>query len=169
MKKYIIALLFMFLIGNSFAQYDAVNWGERILFGSQFEDTDSLRLRPFYVGDSLFGTGAKGTLYSDAKFINGSGHEGVYAIAAYFEGISGTSATILLDMRTGHTFYERNTEKVVWNDTWNNIWSCKKDTLYEKKISPADSTWFIQSVMYQYRLTEADADTVKHYITDYMR
>lgn len=165
MKKFLTALLLLFLVGSVFGQYDMTNWGERILFGTQFEDTDSLRLRAFYVTDSLMAD----TLYSSAILISGSGHEGVYSVAAYFEEISGTSASIGVDMRTGHTFYERATERVTWNDTWNNIFTCAKDSLYELYISPSDSTWFMPSTLIQYRLREADADTVKHYFTDYLR
>ncbi len=163
MRKIFIALLFM--VGLVFAQHDnTINWGQKIDFGAQFENTDSLRLKSYYETDTVF----VGTLYSDGLEMPGDGIEGIYHFAAYFDGVSGTSASIGVDVRFAYTFYERDEKNLKWT-AWYNIYSCKKDTLYRLVISPSDSSWFQSGNFRQYRLVEADADTVLHNITDFLR
>jgi len=165
MKKLFVLLAVLLFMGHGFAQFDnAINWGGKIDLGNAFSDTDSLFLIPSTVTDSVMSD----TLFSNALEMKGDGQEGIYEVVAYLDEASGTSASIGVDVRFGYTFYEMNTKNVKWT-TWNNIWSCKKDTLYRVYISPSDSTWFQPANVRQYRLTEADADTVIHNLTDFLR
>ncbi len=167
--KYLFILLIM--MGTVFAQQR--EWSEKIRFGTKFYGTDSLKLKNSV--DSLYASGAKDTLFSDAIAIDGKDLEGIYGISSYFEGISGTSASIILDVRFGVKFIDRYTNtstrnKIRWEGGWHYVWSCKKDTLYRMGIAPTDSSWWNPAATYrQYRLREADADTVFFEVGDFIR
>ena len=167
--KFIVVLLLL----SSFLFAQQREWSEKIRFGTKFYGTDSLKLKNSV--DSLYASGAKDTLFSDAIAIDGKDIEGIYGISSYFEGISGTSASIILDVRFGVKFIDRYTNtstrnQIRWDAVWNSIWSCKKDTLYRMGIASADSSWWNPAATYrQYRLREADADTVFFEVADFIR
>ncbi len=170
-KLLIISLLFLFTV-TCYAQQR--EWSEKIRFGNRFKNTDSLKLKPPFV-DSLYASGAKDTLFSDAIAIDGKDAVGLYGISVYLPSISGTSASINLDVRFGVVFIDKFTNtgtrnSVRWEGGWHNIYTCKKDTLYRKSVSAAGDAWWSPASTYrQYRLREADADTVGHEIADFIR
>jgi len=170
MKK----LLFLILILSFAVMGQNRDWGNKIRFGNRFFHTDSLNIRPPYV-DSLYASGAKDTLFSDALPISGEGLEGIFGVASWFDSTSGTSASMALDVRFGVQFQDMFTNtgsvnKMTWEGGWHQIWSCKKDTLYRMEISASDSSWWNPAATHrQYRLREADADTVLHFIADFIR
>ncbi len=167
--RYLFVLLIM--MGTVFAQQR--EWSEKIRFGTAFYGTDSLKLKNSV--DSLYASGTKDTLYSNAIGIDGKDIEGIYGISSYFEGISGTSASMALDVRFGVKFIDKYTRtstrnSMRWEGGWNYIWSCKKDTLYRLDIAEGDSSWWMPAATHrQYRLREADADTVFFEIADFIR
>ncbi len=164
MKKLIVILLI--LCASVLAQDKT--WGAKMNFGNTFVTTDSLKIFKASITDSVMND----TLFTSAipitKIV-----EGIYGVAAYFDEISGTSASIGVDVRFGAVFYDpdnKDTLNVKW-DTWNTIWAtCKKDTLYRIGIAQTDSSWWNPAAdVRQYRLREADADTVSHNVADYIR
>ena len=164
-KLFVFILLFMFL-GSALAQESTViNWGKRFEWGTTFSDSDSMYVMASTLNDTLFGAD---TLYTEAMLMPGDGQVGIYEFAAYLDSLSGTSASISIDVRFGYTFYSRNYKNVKWTG-WNNIYSAKKDTLYRLYIAPSDSTWFQPANVRQYRAAEADADSVILNVTDFLR
>lgn len=142
-------------------------WGRKITFGNTFATTDSLKLFAAGQTDSLYGD----TLFSKALDIPGEGIEGIFGISAYFDEVSGTSSSIGVEVRLGCLFRaDFNTVNIKW-DKWKNIWAtCKKDTLYRIGIASSDSSWWNPAAdVIQLRLLEADADTVLHNVSKYIR
>lgn len=165
MKKLIVLLLLFAVAVGIMAQDET--WGRKITFGNTFVNTDSLKLFEAGETDSLYSD----TLFSNALRIPGDGLEGIFGVAAYFDEISGTSSSIGLGCRLGNVFRsDFNTTNVQWDD-WNSIFTtCKKDTLYRLGIAASDSSWWNPAVdVIQFRLLEADADTVLHNVSKYIR
>ena len=170
MRK-LFLLLFM-LINIGFSQ----EWGnQRLIFGNTFDDTDSLKISVSGMTDSLYSD----TLYTKAIPIFRP--NGVFGIGAYMSEVSGTSASIGIDVRFGRVYAPQPSlndwlfdtytpaPKVVRWGTWNFITSIAKSTDYDISISPSDSTWWKQTYnIMQFRLLEADADTVLHNILYFM-
>jgi len=156
MKKLVLFVL-LFSIGI-FAQ----DWGGKIRLGQKFMRSDSLRLFE-EMGDSLYAN-AKDSLFSDALMM--SEIDGIYNVSMYLEGISGTSSSIKLQVRLGKNFGSGVVKWTPWIDIFT---SAKKDTLYNLSISSADSSWWTPANLRQYLLIETDADTVRPYLTDYVK
>lgn len=163
---------------------DPINWGEKIRLGSTFSTTDSTRLFKFNVDDSLYTTGAD-TLYSDALPISGDFTEGLWNVVAYAEAI-GDATTLLdsirIDVRFGEDFIwsDENSgiqHKIVWDNNasgatvWQDIMVIATNVKEELSISQSDSSWHRPAYMRQYRVitTDADVDTVRLWLTDYLR
>lgn len=167
MKKLILFFLFILITVPLLAQpsNDPV-WGEKILFGSTFVKTDSLRLKTSGLTDTLMAD----TLYSGGLDILPG--EGIYGLAIWFEEVSGTSASISLDVRFGVNFRDpsdRNSINLKWDD-WQHVKTQAKDTFTRMSIATSDSSWWNPAAnVRQYRLREADADTVLHNVTDFIR
>ena len=168
MRKALIILFLIVLCIPVIGQDE--NWGKKIQWGTTFINTDSLRLREAGYVDSLYASGGKDTLYSDA-FIMPEITEGIYGIAAFLEEVSGTSASIALEVRFGNKFLDSGHDaNLRWEQIWHGLKSMKKDTLYRFTISPNDTSWFNTAAdVRQYRLWEADADTVLPNVADYLR
>lgn len=161
-----VLIFILILVMTGMAQQDPV-MGHKILFGSTFVTTDSARLRTSGLTDTLM----VDTLYSGALNLYGE-QVGIYGVAAYFTEVSGTSASMALDVRFGCYFTDptdNRTQNLQWSD-WQNILTSAKNTLTRMGIAADDSSWWNPAAdVRQYRLREADADTVFHYITDYIK
>ena len=169
MRKALIILVTILCVASlSFGQ--SSSWGKKIQWGTTFVNTDSIVLRSAGYVDSLYASGGKDTLYSKA-FLKAKPNRGVWGIAAWLEGVSGTSASIALDVRFGNKFLgSDNKDNIQWQQAWHNINSFKKDTLYQMPIHPANTAWYnVAHDIRQYRLWEADEDTVLPFISEYNR
>ena len=161
MKKLFIFL--MLLCVPLLAQNET--WGRKITFGNTFVNTDSLK---------LFSAGQTDSLYSDTLFskgipIDGENVEGMFGWAAYFDEVSGTSSSITLQARPGYLFVSGfNTTNVQWG-SWESLQAAgAKNVLYTGVET--DSSWFKSGAdVVQLRLLEADADTVLHNVSLYIR
>jgi len=166
-------LIVVLLLLSTFLCAQQREWSEKIRFGTTFYGTDSLILKNSV--DSLYASGAKDTLFSDAIGIDGKDIEGIYGIAAYMKGLDGSAASIGLDVRFGVKFIDRYSsdgtkDEIRWDSVWRNIWTCKDDTLYRLGIATSDSSWWNPAATYrQYRLREADTDTTLPEIADFIR
>jgi len=163
MKKLFIFL--MLLCVPLLAQNET--WGTKVVFGTTFRNTDSLKVFSVGITDTL----VSDTLYSNGLDIPGEGLEGIFGVAAYFDEVSGTSSSIGVQARLGNLFRSGfNTTNVKWDD-WRNIFAtCKKDTLYRLGIAASDSSWWNPAAdVIQLRILEADADTVLHNVSLYIR
>jgi len=177
-----LLFLILFLSSWIFAQdtniqgINPVNWGERIRLGTTFTSTDSTRLFNYNVSDSLYSGGTKDTLYSDALKMSGEDAVGIYRVTALAEILgdaTGTLDSIQIDVRYGHNFSYYSTgvqNKITW-ESWNDIMVIDTDVLESLYISQSDCTWNNPAAFRQYRVhtTDADIDTVRPWLTDYLR
>jgi len=185
-------LLLVFLSAFLYAQdyknqgENPVNWGESIRLGTTFTSTDSTRLFALNLHDTLFSSAtdvAKDTLFSDWLPIRGDDFVGIYNIVAYAEGLGNATQTldsIRIDVRFGEDFIYYSTgvqHKIVWdyntstNSGWYNVMDIATGIKEEAYISQADSTWWNPAAFRQYRVVveDADIDTVRIWLTDYIR
>ena len=165
-------------------EMNPVNWGEKIRLGSTFTTTDSTRLFRFNVDDSAY-TAGDDTLFSDALPMLGDYMVGIYNVVAYAEALGDLSAnldSIRIDVRYGEDFtYDTEatgeTHKIVWDYNtststgWRDIMQIATGVKEELYISQADSSWNTPHYMRQYRVIvlDADVDTSRIWLTDYVR
>lgn len=176
MKKLLTIFIILFAASLLFGQYESAETttGQRIFFGNAFWETDSMDIKVSSLSDSLYASSTKDTLFSSA--IPQGRILGIAKVSAFMQEISGTSATIALDVRLGEAFASKKvikdnyatftpsvTKLVKW-DSWNNVMTIAKSTFTTLYLS--DSTWWIPADYRQYRLREADADTVRPFISD---
>jgi len=167
MKAIILAILLTPLL--AFSQHVGDAWGDHIFFGSAFRNTDSLKVTQYE--DSLTGAADKDTLFSAMLPVTERSN-GTYSLAASFDEVSGTSASIAIDVRLFFKSIFRSKDNgatykssgEIWGP-WQRIGSVAKNTLNYYEIS--DSSWWSPCSGVQYRIIETDADTVIHYLRDF--
>lgn len=160
-------LLIFVLSAGVFAQGSS-NWGERILFGTEFTKTDSLKLRVSSLRDTVLAD----TLYSGVLDIKDY-TEGIYTASAWFTNVGGTSDSLTLDVRMVKAFRDKNANTVTYKfSAWSNVFNVvSAAALQDTTIDPATSSWWRPASGRQYRLYDKSVttDTTNHIITDYVR
>lgn len=167
MKGILIAVLL--LTGLGLAQDPAANWGERILFGKTFADSDSLWLRSTSLTDTVLAD----TIYSGALEIK-EWNDGVYVVAANFTNIGGTSDSLKIDVRLGYKFRDKNNNNAQtvkygpWQQVFSTVLAAGLNTI---GIAQSDSSWWHAASYRQYRLydTSVSTDTTLHLVTDFLK
>ena len=144
----------------------AARWGHRILFGTTFVSTDSLRIISYR--DTVLAD----TMYSDA-LATPDWTVGQYAVEAFMRNIGGTTDSISLDVRRGTKFYDKSARvDSVKFSSWYSVFDViASGSLQDTLISYPTSSWFKQNNFLQYRIYDesVSTDTTKHFVADYLR
>jgi hypothetical protein len=173
MKVLKVFAVIVLMVAVSYGQ--VFNDGKKFELGYTFRNTDSTRLQDKSTTISAVDTltaGRTDTLYTAALDMSPDRIFGMWTVRAIIDSVAGDAASDSLKLAIRFATRFDNT-KVQWGP-WHNIWSSMKtDSLYEKIISPTDSSWFMNANSRQYRLTKTDSmktgDTLSTpYITDFL-
>ena len=161
-------MLLIFVLSAGVLAQGSSNWGERILFGTTYTKTDSLKLRT----NSLRDTVLADTLYSGVLDIEDY-TEGIYTASAWFDSVATGSDSMALDVRLVKAFRDKTANTVTYKfSTWNAVFGpVAAASLQDTTIDPSTSSWWRPASGRQYRLydTSVTTDTTLHKISDYLR
>lgn len=165
-------VLLMLLVGSvaAFGQNEAARWGQKIRFGSEFDNTDSLRLKE----SSVTNTVAAATLYSDVLSVD-SYVRGVWTVKAWVDNVGGDSDSLMLEARTVDIITDLKATpptRTIKRGTWQPIFSFLSATAVNDTLIDDDtSAWWQQVTSLQYRLrdTSVSTDTSTVLVTDYLQ
>lgn len=169
MKKYLFLLVL--LCGIAQAQYSASNWAQKILLGTKFTTTDSLRL----FSDSLRDTVLADTLYSGVLAIKDDS-EGINSVQAWLDNVGGNTDSVKVDMRLvdviKYTDSNGRKQQTVKFGEWRNVFNlitaaAENDTSFNS----TDASWWMPRSGRQYRVYDISVttDTSLVTLTDYLR
>jgi hypothetical protein len=167
--KRLTTLLFVLLAlsAGAFAQKSgASNWGNRILLGTKFFNTDSTRL----MSNSLRDTVLADTLYSGLLYIDDQ-TEGIYRVAAFLTNVGGTSDSISVDVRLCDVFKDGTTTTFKWG-AWQSVLNViDAGAIVDTVLDPSTATWWQAASGRQYRVYDESVttDTTNHLLSDYVR
>lgn len=171
MKKISILLFVLIVLSPPlFAQRTAANWGNRILFGTTFVTTDSLKVHAGSRDDTV----KAATLYSDVLSIP-DWIDGMLAINPVFTNVSGGSDSLRLFMRRVIIIRDNSvspTSVTVKFGPWKHIGSSlDAGVFYSFSVNQTDSSWWMPCNGRQYRLDDTSVSTDKtlHKVTDFLR
>lgn len=152
------------------AQETSTNWGNKILLGTRFTATDSLRLVSSSVTDSVMAD----TLFSGALLIKDTG-TGINAFVAYLENVAGGSDSVKVQFRYVDMIRwvdDNGRQSTVKYGEWHDIFSfLTTSTENDTTLSPGTSSFWRPRTARQFRVLDTSVTTDTSIITlvDYLK
>ncbi len=138
--------------------FGQVRWGDQILLGDYFTNSDSTRLTRGSLRTTMTNDD---TLYSGALNVNA---DGIYAVSFYADATSG-SPTYTVQARL---YYKQAPTGKHWSD-WNDIFSSGTTAMTLKTLSYSRDgiSWWAEANAIQYRIIQAGTGVATVYLGDY--